>query len=412
MVLKDAELFVFVPGLPLESTPNGVCTYARHLLHVLTENPAIRVHLVAKSRAAGWKPSECEHGYYPPTRSLYNRVLMRALGRAGYETFMARRFGAFLAAKSNRQQCIIEMEEAFGQSLLVQRYTKTPVIVRLHGPWFLVGASQGVAQDAVFLDRIQREGEAIFAADAVTAPSAYVLDAVEKYYGRALKNKAVVPNPFPHYPIESRWTPGNEGAVVFIGRFDRVKGADVFIEAMFMLAARRPGLRAVFAGPEEGQVSGVDGIAVDRVRFVAQCEQRYGVGSPIAFVGRKPPGEIVALRQGAAVCVIASRVEMFPYTVAESLAQGVPTVASRVGGIPEMLQDGDNGLLFESKNASELALCVERILQTPSLAHALSRNALRTVSEKFSKERMAKAYAVTYKNVLAATSAEATGKRR
>ena len=399
MASKGVEVFVFVPALPLESTPNGVCTYARHLLSALAADPAIRVRLVGKSSAPGWRPTEHERAYYPPPRSLYNRVLMRVLGHAGYERFMAWRFGAFLTARPDAEPHLIEMEEAFGQSLLVQRHAKAPVVVRLHGPWFLVGASQGVAQDAAFHARVQSEGQAIYAADAVSAPSAFVLDAVEKYYAKPLRRKAVLPNPFPHYLQQQQWLPSSTDLVVFVGRFDRVKGADVFIDAMFLLAARRPGLRALFIGPDDGQVSDVDGVALTRAQFVGRCEQRYRRASPIEFMGRKDPVQVLALRQRAAVCVVASRVEMFPYTVAEAMAQGVPTVASRVGGIPEMLQDDDNGLLFDSGNVPELANCVERILQSPTLARSLSCNALRTVNEKYAKEHLAAAYGDFYRQV-------------
>ena len=399
MASEGVELLVLVPALPLDSTPNGVCTYARQLLNVLKGDSAIRFHLVAKSRAPGWQPAEREHAYYPPPRSLYNRVLMRVLGRAGHEKFMAWRFGAFLAARPAAAPRLIEMEEAFGQSLLVQRHAKVPVILRLHGPWFLVGASQGVAQDAEFHERVRREGQAIYAADAVSAPSAFVLDAVEKYYAKPLRHKAVLPNPFPQYSPQQQWLAGASDLVVFIGRFDRVKGADVFIEAMFLLAARRPGLRALFIGPDDGQISDADGVTLTRVQFVSRCEQRHIKASPIEFMGRKDPAQVLALRQRAAVCVVASRVEMFPYTVAEAMAQGVPTVASRVGGIPEMLHDGDNGLLFDSGDAPELANCVEQILQSPPLARSLSRNALRTVNEKYAPERLAAAYGNFYRQV-------------
>lgn len=404
MASEGVELFVFVPALPLASAANGVCTYARQLLNVLADAPAIRAHLVAKSRAPGWQPAEREHAYYPPPRSLYNRVLMRVLGRVGHEKLMAWRFGALLAAKPAAAPRLIEMEEAFGQSLLVQRHAKAPVILRLHGPWFLVGASQDVAQDAAFHARVRLEGQAIYAADAVSAPSAFVLDAVEKYYAKPLRLKAVLPNPFPQYLPQQQWLAGASGPVVFIGRFDRVKGADVFIEAMFLLAARRPGLRALFIGPDDGQISGLDGAALTRAQFVDQCEQRHRRANPIEFMGRKDPAQVLALRQRAAVCVVASRVEMFSYTVAEAMAQGVPTVASRVGGIPEMLQDGDNGLLFDSGNVPELADCVERILQSPALARALSCNALRTVNEKYAPARLAAAYGDFYRRVAGARS--------
>lgn len=396
------DIFLFVPSVPLSGTPNGVCTYASNLIYLFRNDRDININLVAKASLFDESGRSKTYVYYLPRDSFLGRILIKIFGVGKYEEMMAWRFGWFIGNREVKQRRLIEMEEVFGQSLIVKKYAgKVPVVVRLHGPWFLVGDALGVAHDQGYLERVRREGDAIYAADAVSAPSAFVLNAVEEFYNRKITNKRVIANPFPEYRKEELWEliEGNM-TVLFVGRFDLVKGADIFIEAMFDLKKHIHGVRAFFVGPDINKIRISDGTVVDRAAFVAWCEKKYGQSSPIEFLGKKSPNEIVRLRKQVAACVVPSRMEMFSYTVAEALAQGVPTVASRVGGIPEIITDGENGLLFESENIQNLSSCIERILSAPSLAINLSKNALSTVGEKFSREALVRVQLDFYQSVI------------
>lgn len=402
MASGKIKLLTFVPGVPLEETPNGVCTYARNLIALLQGLNPIEVSLVAKSGSPSGLQQDGVYGYYLSQRSLFRRLILRVFGADTYESMLAWRFGRCIKSSLVQEgPCVIEMEEAFGQSRVVSRHAKAPVVVRLHGPWFLVGRAQGVLDDARYRARIQREGEAIFSASAVSAPSRFVLDAVEKFYKKRINKKIVLPNPFPVYANDEQWKFDAENkTVVFVGRFDRVKGADVFIEAMFKLASKRQAVRAIFVGPDDDRMQIGDGAPQSREDFVARCEEKYAITCPVEFLGRKSRPEVAGIRKGAAVCVVASRTEMFPYVVAEAFAQGVPTVASRVGGIPEIIEDGHTGLLFESEDASGLCACVQAVLGDPELALRLSENAKTVAREKFSGRALADAYLAFYQDVV------------
>ena len=125
------------------------------------------------------------------------------------------------------------MEESFGWGQWVSKVTAIPVCVRLHGPWFLNGSVLGVPDDNKFRERVYEEGRAIRTAAAVTAPSRDVLEQVRGFYGLALPEAEVIPNPIWPVPVAERWR--LEGCdpnqVLFIGRFDRHKGGDLIIEA-------------------------------------------------------------------------------------------------------------------------------------------------------------------------------------
>jgi glycosyltransferase involved in cell wall biosynthesis len=91
--------------------------------------------------------------------------------------------------------------------------------------------------------------------------------------------------------------------------------------------------------------------------------------------------------------------EALGYVLLEAMAMGVPVVASRVGGIPEVIRDGENGLLVAPRNASEIAQSVTRLLDDPVARERMGREGRRTVEERFSIASMVDATATVYAEV-------------
>ena len=87
--------------------------------------------------------------------------------------------------------------------------------------------------------------------------------------------------------------------------------------------------------------------------------------------------------------------------VAEAMAAGVPVVASRVGGVPEMIEDGVSGLLFDAGDAAELTQRLRELLGDPSAARRLSGNARQVAQERYAPEAVARAVLDVYRKLLA-----------
>jgi glycosyltransferase involved in cell wall biosynthesis len=86
--------------------------------------------------------------------------------------------------------------------------------------------------------------------------------------------------------------------------------------------------------------------------------------------------------QRAAFMVVPSEwYENYPMSVLESLACGTPVIGARIGGIPEIVRDGETGLLFESGNAEELADKIQYLLDNPHKAIEMGRNGRAQVEE-------------------------------
>jgi len=127
--------------------------------------------------------------------------------------------------------------------------------------------------------------------------------------------------------------------VLFVGNLVAVKAVDVLLQAWAALGGDAR-TRLVIVG---------DG--VNRAALEAQARPLAGV----TFMGARPQAEVAAWLSVANALVLPSHHEGMPNAVVESLASGVPVVASRVGGIPELVEEGKNGLLVEPGDAPALA---------------------------------------------------------
>jgi glycosyltransferase involved in cell wall biosynthesis len=97
------------------------------------------------------------------------------------------------------------------------------------------------------------------------------------------------------------------------------------------------------------------------------------------------------------VFALTSRSEGLPVSILEAWAAGVPVVASAVGGVPELIADGETGLLFPPGDEAALADCLERLLADRGLAERLARAGRERVEREFSLARMAETYQRLYR---------------
>jgi len=188
------------------------------------------------------------------------------------------------------------------------------------------------------------------------------------------------------------------GRVLFVGRLTPLKNVTGMIAGFSILAGRDPSVELRVAGGDSGS-----GYA-EECRNVAE---RLGVGGRVAFLGPVGAEQLFEELSTASGLVLFSFQENAPMVVGEAMAAGVPVVASRVGGIPSMVEDGVTGRLVDPKDPARLADALEEVMR-PDPGERMSSQSRLVAGERFRASVVAgKTYEV-YREILR-ESARATG---
>jgi len=164
--------------------------------------------------------------------------------------------------------------------------------------------------------------------------------------------------------------PKKHEIILMAGRLVPWKGVDFLISAMKLVTKSRPSARLMIVG---------DGPDLDRLERIAKSQGL--LNRVVFFVGRKAYEEIPEYMARSDVFVLPSTYEPAPHVIIEAMSCSKPIVATKVGGIPELITDGVSGLLVEPKNTQSLADAILRLLEQKGLSQQLSMNAERKARE-------------------------------
>lgn len=176
------------------------------------------------------------------------------------------------------------------------------------------------------------------------------------------------------------------------GRLVAWKGHEVFLRAVAELAPARPMLRALIAG-------GTDPTEPAYLEHLKALAQELGIADRVIFAGYWE--RIVELLPALDVLVHCSvKPEPFGRVIIEGMAAGVPVVGANAGAVPEIITDGETGLLVPPGDAPALAQAVGRLLDDAPLAEMVRQRALEHVRRRFSLEAHAAQVQAVYAHVL------------
>ncbi len=247
------------------------------------------------------------------------------------------------------------------------------------------GADVSLARKFPWLRGVLRR--MVVGADAVTAISRHTGSLVQEMTG---VEPVVIP-----YGV--RWperrpdsTERDPLHVLAVGRLIERKGYPVLIEAMDRIRRRFPGAHLTIVG--EGR---------QRPALEAMVE-RLGLSGVVTLAGRVSDEELDRLYRSAGVFVLPAIVdkggdtEGLGVVLLEALSYGVPVVASGIGGILDIVEDGETGLLVPPGDPDALAEAVSRLLADRAMARALAERGAEVNRERFDWERIADAYLGVY----------------
>lgn len=382
----------FSPSWPVDTARNGIVTFVAAITEAL-RNLGYRPCILSRHLA--------EPGPWPDVYSLDQErrpacsdLLDRLLYRVSPDAAMRRMWGDKLVRAARRAIAergveILDMEETFGLVQLAMHALPIPVVVRLHGPYFANGEAAGTLDAAGSSQRIRNEGSAISEADGVAAPSRDILERTRAYYGLPLAEAAVLRSPAPVAPLPQRWRLADcdRNAILYVGRFDRHKGGDMVVESFRRLAPAFPRLRLWFTGSDR---EFVDDAGRHWTLSEYLAERAPEIALRVDWLGTPHRREVERLRRQAFLTVVGSRYENFPSVVVEAMAFGCPLVATRTGGIPEIVDDGVNGLLCRPGDAEDLAAALARLLADPERAARLGEQAGEDAARRYDPAAVAR----------------------
>lgn len=179
--------------------------------------------------------------------------------------------------------------------------------------------------------------------------------------------------------------PPDAAVVGTVGRLNEVKRQDRLLRAAAELRSRLPTLRLVIVGdgPER---SGLENLAGE-----------LGLAEITTFAGFQPKPELYL--RAMDVFALTSRSEGFPVSILEAWAVGVPVVCTAVGGIPDVVADGETGLLVPQEDAAGLAAALTRLLADREFAAKLTGAGAEAVRRKYSLTSVAAEYERTYRQL-------------
>jgi glycosyltransferase involved in cell wall biosynthesis len=175
------------------------------------------------------------------------------------------------------------------------------------------------------------------------------------------------------------------GRILTVGRFHAQKRVDVAVRALAHLRRSHPDARLdiVAHGPLEHEI---EALVTD-----------LGLGDAVRLLGKRE--DVPALLARAECFLLTSDFEGCPYTVLEAMAAGVPVVSTRVGGVPELVIEGETGHLAQPGSPESVAAALGRVLDEPTRARALGEAGRRRARSRYSRERMVRETVALYEGI-------------
>jgi glycosyltransferase involved in cell wall biosynthesis len=262
---------------------------------------------------------------------------------------------------------VIEAPEHAANGLLVGSMRRWPTVIRLHGPWDLFYGINGTDGAALNRALTWMEHRSTDYADVLTAPSR-TMSALMQERWRLGQTPLPVPN-FMDVPDELTPLPPADGPqrIVCAGRLEKFKGQDTLVRAFARIAGKHPAAELHLLGPDQWSKQYTFRQFVDRTVTEPDAHRR------VFLHGAVPLAQVQqSLREAAVAVVCSSGFESFSFSTLEAMAAARPIVGSRVGAIPELLDNGACGLTAAPGNVAHFAEAIDTLLSERALCERLS----------------------------------------
>ncbi|HEV8607072.1 MAG TPA: glycosyltransferase family 4 protein [Tepidisphaeraceae bacterium] len=286
---------------------------------------------------------------------------------------------------------VIEAPEHAANGLFSGLSRNWPMVLRIHGPWdlfFGINRNDGAALNNLLANL---EKQSLQYAQVTTVPSRSMSNFITRRW-HLPQRPVVVPNfmdvPKFRPPLPDKSEPQR---IVCAGRLERFKGQDVLVKAFAMIARKHPDAQLLLIGPDQWS---------RKQRFNEVIESLVpdkAIRSRIELRGPQPLVWTQEELKRAAIAVVPSTgFESFSFSTLEAMAAGRPTVVSRIGAMPELLDYGRCGIISSPGDAGELALALDRLLGDRELRETFAACAHERARDVYDTEAVLPEFVSTY----------------
>ena len=300
------------------------------------------------------------------SRAISEDIGLRLKDLGWQVTFSSRRMGRFtrladtlLTVFRNRETCDAAHLDVYGGKALYLA-DATSWMLRKCGIRFAATLHGGSlpAMASIHPGRISR---VLSRADRVVSPSGYLKEALSPL-GFPIE---VIPNPVQVSSYGRVTTESSAMRLVWLRAFHKIYTPTMAIDCLAKVRTRHPGATLVMVGADkDGSLSMVRRHAI-----------RLGLLDSVNLVPGIPKAEVPALLASGEIFLNTTEVDNTPVSVIEAMASGLAVVSTRVGGVPWLIRDGENGILVPSRDSEAMAMAVIRLLEDPGLKATISTNA-------------------------------------
>ncbi len=180
-----------------------------------------------------------------------------------------------------------------------------------------------------------------------------------------------------------------KGRLIMVGRTgDRKKGVLYLLQALQLLREDKVDLRLTIVD----EMTPGDSYALDLI-------QKYGLEDMVTFTGRLTTEELISQYSAAEIAVTPSVYEGFGLPAAEAMACNLPVVVTKAGALPEVVKDGETGIIVPPQSPYALAQAIKRLLEDEPLRQRMGRQGRERVERRFSWEQAARQILDVYEEV-------------
>jgi len=257
--------------------------------------------------------------------------------------------------------------------------------------------------------RIEGERKVLKSVDRIVAATPAELAQLQWLYQSDVRNIVVIPpgvNLSHFYPIptdeakEVIGVPASGHMLLFVGRIEPLKGLDVLIEALALI--NQEGILdtcrlclSVIGGDPEATNEQMN----SEMKRLQTLREKFGLQDMITFLGQRSQDTLPYYYSAAEAVVVPSHYESFGMVALEAMACGTPVVASQVGGLAFLVQDGETGFHVPDGDAQALSERLTVLLKDNKLRHKMGNNATAFASQ-YSWDKISNRLIKLYKDVL------------